>query len=92
MRAWRAPRRVPPATKPRKRPRRAANEQTLTPVSRPRAAAPPRPSRRYRPLLLATDVEIKRTRVLLLLLPEEVIKSTPALVRAASRFASSSGG
>jgi len=42
----------------------------------------------YRPLLLATDAEIKRTRVLLLLLPEDVIKSTPALVRAASRYAS----
>ena len=41
----------------------------------------------YRPLLLTTDAEIKRTRTLLLLLPEDVIKSTPALVRAASRFA-----
>ena len=40
----------------------------------------------YRPLLLTTDAEIKRTRTLLLL-PEDVIKSTPALVRAASRFA-----
>jgi hypothetical protein len=46
----------------------------------------------YKPMLMALDAEVKKTRSLLLLLPEEVVKSTPALVRAAGKFASSGAG